>query len=431
MPSPRFDAVVVGAGPGGSVAALVLARGGARVALVDKMAFPRDKACGDLVGPCGLQVLDDLALSAPDPLPVGDMLVVGPRHQVRLPCRPGRTYPGHALAVPRSRFDAWLRDEAIAAGAEPFVGRAGQACFGPAGLDGCTLATGEELRGDVVIGSDGALSAVGGWAGLVRPEHVLWGFALRGYVDEPVDLPQILLWDDEPGRAFPGYGWLFPGPGGRANVGLGCGVLGDRSAANRAARAWPCFADQLVERGLLQQPPPLDALLGGWLKLGLVGTRPAEGRVLLVGDAAGLVNPLQGEGIAQAMASAQTAALAVLAGPDQAAARYRSQLGARYGPYLRATSPLHAALLPRPRLVSTLARALTAPPIGRLIAGGWALYWNDLLEGASPGAPRAVASLADATLRAATAWSTPRRELDRQLDAGGPVPAVEAGEPVS
>ncbi len=61
----RFDALVVGAGPAGSVAALVLARGGARVALLDKARFPRDKACGDLVGPRELQVLADLGIEEP------------------------------------------------------------------------------------------------------------------------------------------------------------------------------------------------------------------------------------------------------------------------------------------------------------------------------------------------------------------------------
>src|SRR5438093_8351554 len=93
----RFDAVVVGAGPAGSVAALVLARGGARVALVDKARFPRDKACGDLVGPRGVQLLTDLAIEMPVLATVGDMIVVGPTgRRVRLPCYPGTSYPGYA-----------------------------------------------------------------------------------------------------------------------------------------------------------------------------------------------------------------------------------------------------------------------------------------------------------------------------------------------
>ena len=74
----RFDVLIVGSGPAGSIAALVLARGGARVALVDKTAFPRDKACGDLIGPRGVQLLRDLALEVPDAPRVSDMLVVGP-----------------------------------------------------------------------------------------------------------------------------------------------------------------------------------------------------------------------------------------------------------------------------------------------------------------------------------------------------------------
>ena len=78
MASGRFDALVVGAGHAGSTAALVLARGGARVALVDKAAFPRDKACGDLVGPRGVQVLSDLGIEVTGASTVGDMIVVVP-----------------------------------------------------------------------------------------------------------------------------------------------------------------------------------------------------------------------------------------------------------------------------------------------------------------------------------------------------------------
>jgi geranylgeranyl reductase family protein len=421
MAAERFDAVVVGAGPAGSVAALVLARNGARVALVDKATFPRDKACGDLVGPRGVQVLDDLGLEIPGALRVGDMLVVGPHHQVRLPCRPGRTYPGYALAVPRERFDAQLRDAAVAAGAEPLVGRAAAPLVGSAGVEGCTLADGAELRADTVIGADGALSAVGSWADLVDPARVLWGFALRAYIDEPVALPQIVVWEPTPRRAFPGYGWVFPGPDGAANVGLGCGTLADRSAGGLPARRWDQFSADLVHRGVLTRAPRRsDGSLGGWLKLGMVGTQPARGRVLLVGDAAGLVNPLQGEGIAQAMESAHIAAYAVLAGPDQAAARYRAELTARHSRFQASTAALHAALLPHPAAVSAVARTLTAPPIGWLLAGGWALYWNDLLEGATPGSPRSVAALADRVARGLTGGGATRRWFREALESPAP-----------
>jgi flavin-dependent dehydrogenase len=85
-----FDVVVCGAGPAGAVAATVLAQGGARVAIVDKARFPRDKACGDLIGPRGVALAERLGLRVTPELVAGDMLVLGPTGSaVRLPARPG------------------------------------------------------------------------------------------------------------------------------------------------------------------------------------------------------------------------------------------------------------------------------------------------------------------------------------------------------
>ena len=241
----RFDALVVGAGPAGSAAALVLARGGARVALVDKVAFPRDKACGDLIGPRGVQVLSDLDIPVPGARAVGDMIVVGPNGwPVRLPALPGHTYPRRALAVPRDRFDAMLRDAAIDAGAVAFVGRAAQPLSGDGGLEGFTLSTGVELRADVVVGADGAASGVANAAGLVDERRALWGFALRAYTEASVAAPHIVFWEPTRGCALPGYGWIFPGPSG-SNLGLGIGMLSTRNAASTVTRQLPAFVGHL------------------------------------------------------------------------------------------------------------------------------------------------------------------------------------------
>ncbi|HEY2429787.1 MAG TPA: NAD(P)/FAD-dependent oxidoreductase, partial [Acidimicrobiales bacterium] len=292
MADDRYDVLVVGSGPAGSVAALVLARGGARVALLDKARFPRDKACGDLVGPRGVQVLNDLGVAVPGTLTVADMVVVGPTgRRVRLPCVPGLTYPGHALAVPRARFDDALREAAVGAGAIPVTGQARDPVGGPSGLGGFTLAGGGQVRADVVIGADGATSRVAEAAGLVDAGRVLWGFAVRSYLEVPVDAPYIVFWERRRWRGVPGYGWLFPGPGGCANVGFGIGTRGDRVPAAQAVRLLPEFLEHLADLGLLADPAPGATRLGGWLKMGMVGTIPAVGGVLLVGDAAGLVNP--------------------------------------------------------------------------------------------------------------------------------------------
>ncbi|MCU1463627.1 MAG: geranylgeranyl reductase [Acidimicrobiales bacterium] len=428
MPDRRYDALVIGAGPAGSVAALVLARGGARVALVDKARFPRDKACGDLVGPRGVQLLSDLAIDTPPITTVDDMVVVGPTgRRVHLPCHPGTTYPGYAFASPRASLDATLQEAAISAGAEAFVGRASEPLLRDTTLDGFVLSGGERVHADVVIGADGASSRVADVAGLVDATRVLWGFALRAYVDDPVQVPHIVLWEPAAWRGFPGYGWLFPGVGGRANVGLGLGVLSDRKAGARAAQDFDSFLEHLWRLGVVDAhlaPSSVRSRLGGWLKMGMVGTTPARGRVLLVGDAAGLVNPLQGEGISQAMQSGRAAAEAVLAGPDAAATQYRAHLASAFTPYQSAAAPAHAALLPRPRATAALGRLLTAPGVGRMIAGGWSIFWNDLLEGAAPGPARTLASVAARVGRAAMAPSRTHRWFSDELAPSGPPASV-------
>jgi len=245
-------------------------------------------------------------------------------------------------------------------------------------IEGFTVSDGdgEELRADFVIGADGVTSHVAQSAGLVEGAGVLWGFAVRCYVDQNVDLPAIMLWEQTRWNAFPGYGWIFPSPGGVANVGIGIGTLTDRQDGAGAVRALPAYLDHLVELGLLDRPAvtPLPRRLGGWLKMGMVGTTPATGRVLLVGDAAGLVNPLQGEGIAQAMTSGQAAAEAVLSSPGHAATRYRDNLARVHLPYQRITAAGHAALVGRPRAIAVVGRVLTAPLLGSALAGGWGIF---------------------------------------------------------
>jgi flavin-dependent dehydrogenase len=126
--------------------------------------------------------------------------------------------------------------------------------------------------------------------------------------------------------------------------------------------------------------------------MGMVGTNPARGRVLLVGDAAGLVNPLQGEGIAQAMGSGRSAAEAVLGEPGHAAERYRAALAAAHLPYHRITAAAQAALVGRPRAVAVVARLLTTVAGGDAPAGGWAIFWNELLDGAPLSRRRSIAA---------------------------------------
>src|SRR5690348_10486579 len=112
------DAVVVGAGPAGSITAMRLAAAGVSVVLLDGMRFPRGKACGDLLSPRALEALSNLGLRLDGALPVGDMLLRGPSgRSIRLPWPRGASYPDRAAVVPRAVFDEHLRCAALAAGA--------------------------------------------------------------------------------------------------------------------------------------------------------------------------------------------------------------------------------------------------------------------------------------------------------------------------
>ena len=287
-------------------------------------------------------------------------------------------------------------------------------------MDGFELIGGSELRADFVIGADGATSQVARSRGLVDPRRVLWGFAIRSYLPDTIELPAILFWEPTPWRAFPGYGWVFPGAEGGANIGLGLGTLSDRTAGAAAARALPAFLEHLHRLELVARPAGGSGRqLGGWLKMGMVGTTPAAGRVLLAGDAAGLVNPLQGEGIAQALDSGRLAAEAILHGTGQAAVLYRASLAARHLPYHQIAATLQKATIGRPRLIAALARLLVVA--GRLdrVGGGWSVFWNELLDGAPPNGHEAVARAVTRVGRAATAYGSTARWLDRALEAPG------------
>jgi menaquinone-9 beta-reductase len=146
--------------------------------------------------------------------------------------------------------------------------------------------------------------------------------------------------------------------------------------------------------------------------MGMIGTIPASGPVLLVGDAAGLVNPLQGEGIAQAMGSGRAAAEAILGEPGGAAARYRAALVAGHLPYHRITASLQRWLVDRPRAVASVARVLMTAGRSDALSGGWSIFWNELLLGAPANRHRSVAAAATRLGDWVTAHSATARWFD-------------------
>jgi geranylgeranyl reductase family protein len=414
----RFDAVVVGAGPAGSVAALTLARGGARVALIDKAQFPRDKACGDLIGPRGVAILSELGVRVEATAMVRSLRLVGfGGHEISMSWQTTRDkYPEYACCVRRAHLDNALFNEAVRAGAVPIRGRIANRVPGDCGqLIGVCLDSGRHVCAEFFIGADGSTTRLGRIANLVDPASGLWCFAVRTYLPSSLDTPYIILWDERPWKAFPGYGWIFPDGTGWANVGVGIGVGRNRSEGSRATRELGGFIDRMLRRGLIETTGAKDfpqPRLGGWLRMGVSGTRVAAGNVLLAGDAAALVNPYEGEGISQAMASGRAAAETILTVPATAAQTYSSLIWDLFGRHEAPAATIQTKLLSHRRIASAAGRVATRWPLSVLLAEPSAVYLGQLADGALPGGSLGRTRLIEALTKMMTSRSKMRRDIE-------------------
>ena len=293
----RFDVIVVGAGPAGSTTAYRLARAGARVCLLDRARFPRDKPCG---GGLTLRAVRQLPFSVePVVEDVVDRLEFGLGYRRRF-CK--RSAGPLVLMTQRRRLDAFLAERGADAGAD-FRDGAKVTGVDPAGT---VTVDGERLRADVVVGADGANGTTARSLGLPPHEH---GVALEGNVGhEHVDAARFRgRMVVEVGVVPGGYAWVFP-KADHVNVGVG-GWQSEgprlRERLRDLCRAYGVGEDNV--RDLRGHRLPM---------LGSI-RRPVAGRVALVGDAAGLVDPLSGDGMYEAFVSgrlASEAALEFLAG---------------------------------------------------------------------------------------------------------------------
>jgi geranylgeranyl reductase family protein len=331
-----YDAIVVGAGPAGSTCAYRLASGGASVLLLDKARFPRDKPCG---GGVTIRALEQLPFGI-DPVVEG----VVDRFELRLGHRRGfsRTAPAPlALMTQRRRLDAYLLEQAVAAGAELREGvRVSEVRADRVGDD----------TARVVIGADGANGVTARSLGLrTDREH---GVALEGNLaNERIDAERyahrlVLEFGTVPG----GYGWVFP-KGDHVNFGVG--GWEDEGPRLREHLARLCEAHGV-------ETAELTEVRGHRLPLRHQGSALASGRVALVGDAAGLVDPLSGDGLYEAFLSSRLAAehaLAILSGEQEGFDEYARQLEQRLAALVRASWGAKHALDRYPRLTFTAARA--------------------------------------------------------------------------
>ena len=353
----RFDVLVAGAGPAGAATAIHLARAGARVLLAEKERFPRDKPCGGgLTGRALRQI-------PVDPSPVVERSV--DRFMLRLRYGPSFTRTHHEPLIQmtqRRRLDAFLAESAVEAGAElrqqaRVTGVEQDATGVTAKVGGITI------RANVVVGADGANGVVARAAGL--GESIEHGVALEGNV--PLDRLRIEGLTHtaviELATLAGGYGWVFP-KGNHANLGVGgWGSEGPslRAHLTRLAAEHDVPVDALTDvRG---HRLPMRRLLVTDCHKGLSGASPRAGRVLLVGDAAGLVDPLSGDGMYEAFVSARLAAEAIVTGE---LAGYDAALSRALDHHASASWAAKRALDRHPRAVFAAARA---PGVFGVVAG--------------------------------------------------------------
>ena len=336
----RFDAIVVGAGPAGSTAALRLARGGASVLLLDRERFPRDKPCG---GGLTERAVKQLPLSVePVVEEVVDRFELGFRYGRRFVRGGERPL---VLMTQRRRLDAHLAEEAAAAGADFRDGSRATAVED----DGTVRFDGTVARADVVIGADGVNGLCARALGFGDRRH---GVALEGNVsfahahEERWRGRAVVELGTVPG----GYAWVFP-KGDHVNVGVG----GWRSEGPRLRQH---LAAACAGYGLPHEQ--LESVRGYRLPMRRDGESPVRGRVLLVGDAAGLVDPLSGDGICEALLSSRLAVEAVLASD---LAGYGERLERELAPLMSASWSAKMAFDRFPRLAFSIART---PPAWRL-----------------------------------------------------------------
>jgi flavin-dependent dehydrogenase len=369
------DVIVAGAGPAGAFAAYRLARQGARVTLIERCRFPRPKLCGDTLNPGAVRLLAahfDLAPLASRARPLAGMLLTGPG-----PVTVIGQYGGGAcgLAVTREVLDAWLVERAVAAGTRLLdeVSVAGPERGGDGVVSGVRLRSRRArtlaLRAPIVLGADGRRSTLGEGCGLSSCAAAPRRWAIGAYFEGVDGLSSVGEMHVRDGH----YIGVAPTPDGRANACLvqphTAGESGWRTPEAMLGRRLACdpvlgprFARaRAVTRPMVLGPLAIETLMPGCPGL------------LLIGDAAGFVDPMTGDGIRLALVSAETAAATVaevLGGrlPPSAAHRgYAAALRARVG---------------RKRAFNRALRRLVSSPRSVSLAAGVARLW--------PGAFRAA-----------------------------------------
>lgn len=373
--SSHHDVLIIGAGPAGASAAYWLAKNGLDVVMVDKKSFPREKTCGDGLTPRAVKQLNDMGL--------GPELTKYHRYEglratahgktleLQWPAHP--TYPQHGYVIRRRELDTMVAHNAVAAGATLLEGHEALAPVSERGfVRGATVQTRDldgnepitkDLTARYVIVADGANSRFGRALGTYRTKEWPYGTAIRTYWETPRHaepwIESALDVKDRQGNSVPGYGWIFPVGDGTVNIGVGLlSTFRDFKSVN-TTHLLDEYAHMVADRWEIDPGNPTTKATSGRIPMGgSVGPKSGP-TYLVIGDAAGSVNPFNGEGIDYAYETARLAAqiLTEAIGNNDPAAlqRYQTLLDDEYGQYFK-VARLFARIIGRPAIMRELSR---------------------------------------------------------------------------
>ncbi|SOE01118.1 geranylgeranyl reductase family protein [Blastococcus haudaquaticus] len=352
------DVLVVGAGPAGSAAAAWAARSGRDVVLADAAVFPRDKTCGDGLTPRAIAELDRLGL--------GDWVrgharnrglrAAGFGQEWELPW-PGGEFPDHGSAVPRTELDARIREVALDSGAVALDGaRAVDVERDGDRVSGVVFELADDTRATVgcrhLVVADGVRSPLGRVLGREWHRDTAYGVAARSYIrsgrsDDEWISSHLELRGTE-GELLSGYGWVFPlgRAAGEVNLGVGTLATSRRPAGVQLKSLLEFYAETRREEWELDGP--VRDVASALLPMGGAVSGVAGRNWALIGDAAGCVNPLNGEGIDYGLETGRS--IVELLGEDDWTTAWPAVLRRHYGEAFSIARRL-AGLLTVPRFL--------------------------------------------------------------------------------